>query len=219
MLQTNFFLLIENFMTRRYSITAFCRRWIRSLRALGRFLHEARAVFVSLQTSHFGYLGKCVKTLCLSGGLLVFGLLNLSANTGRLVDSSSEHTLISSGVVPVDSTVGPTLVRREVHQVEAQTFRDGSLDAWTGGICSRSPDAWPGLGHRIEDLFETGLLVFGHLGFAIGRPTHPNGHWVYEVLEKLPQLAHGSQTLHFTTLPSLINDGDSHTFHSHFFAP
>ena len=41
----------------------------------------------------------CKKTSCLSVGLLVFGLLDLSAKTTRSVDSSSELTLISSSVL------------------------------------------------------------------------------------------------------------------------
>ena len=63
-------------------------------------------VFVSIQTSQFGSLGKCVKTLCLAVGLSVFGLLGLFAMEGRSVDSSSELNLISSGVFSCGSTTG-----------------------------------------------------------------------------------------------------------------
>ena len=43
------------------------------------------------------------KTLCLSVGLLVFGLLYFFAISGNSVDSSSELTLISSGVFSFSS--------------------------------------------------------------------------------------------------------------------
>ena len=49
---------------------------------------------------------------------------------------------------------------------------------------------YPGLGYRIEDFVATGLLVVGHLGFAIGRPTPSKGHREHEVVEKLLQVAH-----------------------------
>ena len=52
----------------------------------------------------------------------------------------------------------------------------------------------PGFEHRIEELLATCLLLIWRLAFAIGGPTPSKGHRVYEVLLKLPQLAHGPQT-------------------------
>ena len=40
----------------------------------------------------------------------------------------------------------------------------------------------PGLGHRIEELLATGLLMIWHLDFAIGRRTPAKGHRVHEAL-------------------------------------
>ena len=59
---------------------------------------------MSMQASQFGTFGKCVKTLCLPVGLFVFGLLDLSVHIRRVADSSSELTLISSGVLSFGST-------------------------------------------------------------------------------------------------------------------
>ena len=56
--------------------------------------------FVSLQTSQVVSPKKCVETVCLPIGLHVFGLLDLSAVNVRLVDPTSELTLISPGVFP-----------------------------------------------------------------------------------------------------------------------
>ena len=53
---------------------------------------------------------------------------------------------------------------------------------------------YPGLGHRIEELFVTSHLMIWHLEFAIGPPTLSNRHQVFEALLKLPQLAHASLT-------------------------
>ena len=52
-----------------------------------------------------------------------------------------------------------------------------------------------GLRHRIEEPFATNLLVNEHVQFAIGRPTPSKGHRENKALLKLPQLAHGSQTV------------------------
>ena len=55
------------------------------------------------------------------------------------------------------------------------------------------------LGHtRIEEIIATVLLIIRHLEFAFGRPTPSKVHRVYEVLWKLPHVAHGSQAC---TLP------------------
>ena len=72
----------------------------------------------------------------------------------------------------------------------------------------------PGLGHRIEELFATCLLVLGHLGFAIGSmvssgirsssETATFGTWFSD--------------LHLTTFPSLIKDGDT-PFSIHRYSP
>ena len=89
MLQTRFVLFIENSMIRRCNIANFkLLRMMNTVPLLlpGRFLHGARAVFfVTLQTSQFGLVGKCVETLCLPVGLLVFGLLDLSARNLKIV--------------------------------------------------------------------------------------------------------------------------------------
>ena len=52
-------------------------------------------LFVTLQTSIFGSVGKSVQNL--APDLLVFGLLDKSAINGRSADSSSELTLASKG--------------------------------------------------------------------------------------------------------------------------
>ena len=59
-------------------------------------------------------------------------------------------------------------------------------------VVTRSLDS-PGMGHRIEELFATSLLVLGHLGSAIGRPTPVLESRKQNVLEKLPQLEHRSK--------------------------
>ena len=51
----------------------------------------------------------------------------------------------------------------------------------------------PGMCHRIEELLATSLLVLGHLGSAIGRPTPVLERRKQKVLEKLPHLEHRSQ--------------------------
>ena len=76
-----------------------------------------------------------------------------------------------------------------------------------GSLCS---------GHRIEELSVTDLLMRWYLEFAIGCPTPSKGHRVCEVLLKLPQMAHGSQTCTLSlfhvlskmeTLPSSVHKG------------
>ena len=44
------------------------------------------------------------------------------------------------------------------------------------------------------ELHATDFPVPGHMGNTIGRPMPVLGRWKLQVLEKLPQLAHGSQT-------------------------
>ena len=56
----------------------------------------------------------------------------------------------------------------------------GHLGNATGRLMSGRGS--PGLGHRIEELFATGLLMISHLEFAIGRPTPSRGHWFDDVL-------------------------------------
>ena len=76
----------------------------------------------------------------------------------------------------------------------------------------QSGRSMPGLG---SFRFATGLVMCWHLEFAIGRPTPVNGHRVYEVLPKMPQLAHGFQTCTSMMLPAFINDDRSSPFFSH----
>ena len=92
MLQTRFF-LVETFAIRRFRITKFLRMMSTVSSCFRAVLHGARTVFVSLLIAHFGFLGKCSKTLCLPISLPFFGPLDLSATNGRSVDSSSELTL------------------------------------------------------------------------------------------------------------------------------
>ena len=92
-LQTRFVLLIQNFTIRRYRVTKFA--WVNAVTSSFRTVPARSAVvFVSLQTSHFGSLGKCVTTLCLPVGLLVFGFSDISAivkKIGRLFYRSHPH--------------------------------------------------------------------------------------------------------------------------------
>ena len=74
-----------------------------------------------------------MKALCSPVDLLVFGLLVFSANTRRSADSSSEFTLISSGVFSLGSTTGcstTTLCEFGVHQrgllLKVEAFMESS---------------------------------------------------------------------------------------------
>ena len=44
----------------------------------------------------------------------------------------------------------------------------------------------PGVGHRTEELFAPGLLVFGHQRFTIGRPTPAVGLRIRQFLQRMP---------------------------------
>ena len=86
-------------MIRRDSITKILWMIIRSPSASGRLLHGASSSFRELQTSQFESSGTRAQTMCMSVGLRVFDLWNLSAKTERAAESSSEFTLISSSVL------------------------------------------------------------------------------------------------------------------------
>ena len=175
MVQTRFVVFIENFMIRRQSVTIFClmMNTVSSrFRAVPAW--SSGTLCELTRTSQFGSSEKCVKTLCLPAGLLVFGVLDLSATNGGSVDSSSELNLVLSGVFSAGSTA----------MCSTTTLCES-------GVCQR------GLLWKVEtplEPFATGLPVPGHLGLAVGRPTPSKGHWVFEVLKKLPHLAHGSHT-------------------------
>ena len=71
-----------------------------------------------------------------------------------------------------------------------------------------------GLFSKIQAILEpsaTGLLMLGHLGFAFGRPTPRLRRRVNEVLKKLQQLAHGSQSVHlYSMMPTLSLSFSTH---------
>ena len=52
----------------------------------------------------------------------------------------------------------------------------------------------------------------GHLGFAIGRPTPSRRRLVNEVLQKLQQLARGSQASTLSLFPYFLNEGETLPF-------
>ena len=86
-----------------------------------------------------------METLCLPVGLREYGLLDLSAKDGRSIDSSSELTLISSGVFSCGSTAGCS----------------------TTTLCLTARYQQRGMVRKVEAALEpgaTGLPVPGHLG-------------------------------------------------------
>ena len=70
----------------------------------------------------------------------------------------------------------------------------------------------PGLGHRIEKLFATRLLMIWHLEFAIGRPTPSKGHREHEVLFETATIGAWFSDLHLVTFATLVNDGHTPNF-------
>ena len=113
--------------------------------------------------------GKMCKKKGLPLGLIVFGLLDLSATAGRLFDSSSELTPISSSVLPPQHCLSRVVHQRGFLRKLKATLEPyathhpmpGHLGNETGHPTPASP-GWSWLvGHRIEELFAAGLLVLG----------------------------------------------------------
>ena len=132
-------------------------------------------------------------------------------NTRKSVDSLLELTLISSNVFPFVSTsscststlCGPEKVTKETSSNMLSPF---------GNLCDQSRNAWHGFSWRGSSdwkLFAPGLLVFGHQGFTIGRPTPALGLQIRQFLQRMPQLEQNSQTCTLHFLQHFINDGDS----------
>ena len=90
-LHTRFVAFSENFVIRRYNISK-CWWMMNTVPSRFQAIYARRSCsfFVRLQTSPSRSSGTCVRTLCLPVGLLVHGLLDLSAIEGSSVDSSSE---------------------------------------------------------------------------------------------------------------------------------
>ena len=93
--------------------------------------------------------------VCLTVGLLAYGLLGVSAKYGKSVDSSSELNIISSSVSllarrqvvpprPCVSRVGSPERPSSKGSSYCGTFCDRSPGAWTPGKCNRPPDVWAG---------------------------------------------------------------------------
>ena len=114
-------------------------------------------------------------------GLLLFGLLHLSANTGRSADASSEFTLISSSVYSFGSTTrkSPTTVCVEGFSREA--FSDKLKQLWNiMRLVFRCLDTG-----KKQSVARRLRRVIGHTKF------------------------YGSQTCTSSLYPSFINVGDS----------
>ena len=112
----------------------------------------------------------CKKSLCRQVGLLVFGPSDLSAIDGRSVDSSSELTLISSGIFSCGSTTSRSTTTwcestGFTREAFLETLRDRSPDVLAPGICSWSPDAFEGTS-GVRDSVETATW-FSHLHLKI----------------------------------------------------
>ena len=178
MLQTRFVLLVENFMIRRKSITTILRLMSSVSQC---FRAVAARSCVNLQTSQFRSLGTCGETLCLPDGFLVVGLLDLSA-IGRFFGVHPHniwcalfrlnYKLLHHDIVCVAWVTSEAFFRKfkPLGNLMRLVFR--CLDTLGNAIGHPMPGLdYPGLGHRIEELIETGLLMIWHLEFSIGRPT------------------------------------------------
>ena len=130
---------------------------------------------MNLHTSQFGQSGKCVKTLCLAGGLLVFGLLDFFFRK-----QENRLTLLWGPPSPhqVFSLVAQLQVVPKRHCASRGFTKEVFFERLNGAFLepfppvSRCLDTWkmqsgrpmtgldsPSLGDRIEECFATGILM------------------------------------------------------------
>ena len=135
----------------------------------------------------------------------MFGLLDSSALTRRSVDSSSHLTLISPSVFSLGSPTACSIMTSCESGASPERLSSKSRGN-SGPLCD--------LSHQCLDTWNMQSVAWVLLAWDIGlknfsRPVSwCSGTWdsqsvrwchrVYEVLQKLPRLAHGSQT--FTVL-------------------